>query len=393
MENLLHLRNDAAQLAGQMDQILKAANSEKRDMTADEQERFDKLEADLEKLEARIERAQKNERAAERIKKALSGKPEAETKEQADQREALANYFRTGVLTDTRGLIASDDAKGGYLAPKEFVQEMLSEVTEIAPFRSVARIIQTSARSVQFPKRTATFSAVWVGEQSTRSETEGLRFGLEEIPTHEMSAVVDVSEQMLEDAAFDIEGYIRSEAAEQFAVAEATAFITGNGVAKPWGVTVDTAVTNTNSGSNGDFDADDLIDLLYSLKGAYLNSAAWMFNRATLRKIRKLKSNNEYIWSPLNTYPNNVVRGLAGTILDRPFFIAPEMQSTGTTANVSVIVGDFRRGYLIVDRVAMSMKRDEYTQASAGNIRFWFRKRVGGQIVQGEAIKRLQEST
>lgn len=396
MENLVKLRQDWGALGDQMAGIMNTAKTENREMTSEEQEKFDRIATEADALEDKIVRQEKHEQRAAR----MAAKPNEERKEPAHNgggedpktREAFMTFLRTGQVVE-RGLIASDDTKGGYLAPKEFVNEIIKNETELCPFRRLARVRQTSSKSVQQPKRTAQFAAVWVAEIDERTETDGLRFGLEEIVAHEMSAVVKVSEQDLEDSAANLEQIITDEISEQFAVCETTAFITGNGVKKPFGVAVDTAITDTNSGTNGDFDADDLIDLLYGLKGVYLQNATWMFNRPTLRKIRKMKANNEYIWSPGNTYPNNIVNGLAPTILDRPYVIAPEMQSTGSAGNISVICGDIRRGYTIVDRISMSVKRDPFTEAKFGNIVFWARKRVGGQVVLGEAIRRLKEST
>lgn len=386
MENILHLRKDHAALCEQMAAILKAANDEKRSMTSEEEERFDNIASDADNIAARIERTEKYNRH----QGVLASGYEKKVEPQTEARAAWQRYLIDGVVE--RGLIKGDDAKGGFLAPKEFVQEMIEGITEWSPIRRLARVIQTSFTSVMMPKRTGQFAAVWTSEAGTRSETTGLTFGMEELPTHEFYALVDVSQQLLEDSVFNVEAYLRKEMMEQFAVAEAAAFMTGTGVGKPWGVVSDTAITDTNSGSNGDFDADDLIDLLYSLKQGYVNNATWMFNYTTLRKIRKLKSNNEYIWSPAATYPNNIVNGLAGTILGQPFLLAPEMANTGTTGNVSVICGDFRSGYLIVDRVQMQIMRDPYTQSTSGNIRFIARKRVGGQVVLAEAINRLKES-
>lgn len=381
----------------QLDRLEKSGKPESLDLDPTEKDQYEKRAADIDAaekelsaLEAFESRKAKATEREERVRRTPVEKPEHATDPALKGDGSFERFIRTG---EARGLQLGDDKKGGYLAPKEFVQEIIKDETEIAPFRQVARTISTTRQSVQIPRRTASFGAVWTGEQTARTETDGLRYGLHEINTHELVAIVDVTNWMLEDSAFDIEAQIRMEIAEQFGVAEATSFITGNNIAKPWGVTVDTAITDTNSGSNGDFDADDLIDLVYGLKGVYQANSLWMFNRTTLRKIRKLKSNNEYLWAPSDSTPNTLVRGLAPTILGRPYAIAPEMSSTGTTGNISVIVGDFRRGYAIVDHVNMQILRDPYTQASTGNVRFWARRRVGGQVILGEAIRRMKEST
>jgi HK97 family phage major capsid protein len=388
MTNVLHLRQEWSQLGDQMKGILAAADAQKRDMTSEEQEKFDRLAADADALYEKIERFEKHEKR----QALMDGKKDAGREEKGEDegtRAAFLEWMRTGI--ETRELKASDDSSGGLLVPDEQSNEILKSVIEFCPFRSLARVTNISGESYKHPKRTGTFGAQWVGETTERTETDGLAYGIEEIFAHELHAMVPVSRQVLEDSAVDLEAEINMEAADQFGVAEAAAFITGNGVKKPMGVAVDPTAANVNSGTNGDFDGDDLIDLLYGLKGSYAANATWLFNRATLRKIRKLKANNEYIWSPA-TDANSIVAGLPGTILGRPFLIAPEMADTGTTGAISVIVGDFRRGYRIVDRVTMGVTRDPFTAANRAMIRFWFYRRVGGSVVMGEAIRRLREA-
>ena len=379
----------------QLDRLEAAGTPEKLDLDPTEKEQYEKRAADIEKTENEItatekyeQRQQLSREREERMRKTPVTVP-ARTADPTPIDEAFKRYLLTG---EQRGLQVGDDSKGGYLATKEFENVILKTETEMAPFRALARVRTTSKKSLQTPRRTGQFAAVWATELSTRSETAGLTYGLHDTPNHELVARVDITNDMLEDSDFNIESEIQMETAEQFAVAETIGFITGSGNGRPWGVTIDTSITNTLSGSNGDFDGDDLIDLLYSLKGVYQNNATWGFNRTTMRKIRKLKANNEYIWAPTDTYPNNITQGAAGTLLGRPYMIFPEMQSTGTTGNVSVIVGDFRRGYTIVDRLGLQVLRDPYTAAETGQVRFWARRRVGGQVMMAEAINRLQES-
>ncbi len=397
-ELLAMLDNLAMEERAQLTRLESAGTPEKLDLDPTEKEQYEKRARDIEKIETDIDAATKFEtrQAAakareERIKSTPTSDPvKQETPEKTGQASAFRNFILRG---ETRGLQVGDNDTGGYLADKEFVNEIIKNETEFAPFRGLATVRATRKQSIQIPRRTAQFAAAWASELSTRSETDGLRYGLHDVPTHELVAVVDVTNFMLEDTEFNIENEIQMEIAEQFAVGEASAFITGNGVGKPWGVVTDTSGTDVNSGSNGDFDADDLIDLLYGLKGVYQANATFGFNRTTMRKIRKLKANSEYVWAPTDTYPNNITRGVGPTILGRPYAIFPEMDNTGTTGNYSVVCGDFRRGYIVVDHVDLQVLRDPYTQAGSGIVRFWARRRVGGQVRVGEAIRRLKESS
>jgi HK97 family phage major capsid protein len=297
------------------------------------------------------------------------------------------------VNAEWKSLSVTADTAGGYLAPREFVQEIIKAEVLMSPVRSLARVRQTGMRSVQVPKRTGTFAAQWVAEQGTKSETTGLTYGLEEIPTHELYALVDISNQMLEDSAFDMQAEIVMEASEQFAVAEGAAFVSGTGVGKAEGFTSTAAgLSSSNSGSattiaDADGQANGLLSAKYAIKTAYARNATWGLNRTTLGSVRKLKdSQKNYIWLP------GIQNGAPNTIDGDPYAELPDMPNEGA-GTFPIVYGDFRRAYTWVDRISMEMLRDPYTQATSGNIRFIVRKRVGGQVVLSEALQLVKCST
>lgn len=305
--------------------------------------------------------------------------------------------------SERKTMIVGDDTTGGFLAPVEIVNEIIKGVVLYSPIRTVANVRQTSFNSVKVPKRTQTSSAVWVGEVDTRTETQNVKFGKEEIATREMSAMADISRQDLEDVAVSLDQLVLDDFSEQFGVTEGTAFVTGDGVdGKPEGITtasdqgylggngIQTVVTGTSVTIIG----DDLIELFYTLKDNYARTATWLMKRGTVKVVRKLKetSTDNYLWQP----------GLASvappTILDRPYLETVDLAgpTSGTTFNAGdlpIAFGDFKRGYWIVDRLSIQTIRDPYTQAGNGYIRFWARKRVGGQVVLPEAIKLLRVSS
>lgn len=303
-----------------------------------------------------------------------------------DQQKALAD-----VAAEYKAMSVSQDTTGGYLAPAEYVRDIIKGVTEISPVRTLARVRQTAAKSVMIPKRTGQFAAQWVAEQGTKSETDGLRYGMWEIPTHELYALIDISNQNLEDSAFNLESEITFEATEQFAVAEGAAFVTGNGVGKPEGFLSASGVSGNNSGTaatiaDADGQANGLLTLKYGLKTAYARNAVWALNRTTLGSVRKLKdADKNYIWMP-------GIGGQPNTIDGDPYVEVPDMPSEGA-GTTPIAYGDFARAYTLVDRIAMEMLRDPYTQATAGNVRFIFRRRLGGQVVLAEAIRKLTCAT
>ena len=296
-----------------------------------------------------------------------------------DEQKAIAS-----VNAEYKSLNVTTDASGGYLAPLDFVREITKGVTELSPVRSIVRVRQTASKTIQLPKRTGQFAAQWVAEQGTRSETTGLAYGLDELALPELYALIDISNQMLEDPAFDMEAEIRMEAEEQFAVAEGTAIVSGNGTGKPEGFMANASVGFTVSGDAALVTSDGLLSLFYGIKTAYARNATWAMNRTTLGTVRRLKdTTGQYLWNP------GLASGTPNTINGAPYVELPDMPNVAANA-FPVAFGDFRRGYTMVDRISMEMLRDPYTQATSGNVRFIFRRRLGGKTVLPEAIRKLK---
>ena len=287
---------------------------------------------------------------------------------------------------ELKALTVGTDATAGNLAPAEYVNELIKVITEISPVRSVARIRQTSNKEIEVPSKTATFAAAWTAETASRTETTGYTTSLNTIPTHELYALVDISSALLEDSVFDLEAEMNTEFAEQFAKAEGNAFIAGNGTNKPTGITDGTTVGTTAAAAAAAIATDDLMNLVHDLKSEYARSATFMLNRSTLGEIRKLKDTaGQYIFQTGFSGQS----GLPNTILGHPYVEAVDVADIAANGK-SVIFGDYRRGYMIVDRVALSVLRDPYSQASSGNVRYIARRRVGGEVVLAEAMRILK---
>lgn len=312
---------------------------------------------------------------------------------------AVIHTVANSVLTDEekkslfapaymKALVLGSDVAGGYLAPLEYVNEMIKSVVEFSPVRGLARIRSTGRTGIQIPTRTTTAAATWVAETGTRSETQNPAFGMEEMRSHEMYAMVKVSRQELEDAAFDVEAFLREEFSEQFGLAEGTAFISGNANGKPEGMLANSAVAYVAGGHATEITADGLIALYFEPKEPYINSGTFLMSRPTQRTIRQLKDGNgNYLWSP-----GIKTDARPATILDRPYVTCPDMPSIGADT-FPVIFGDIRRAYMILDRVIMEIMVDIYSSKQSGMVEISARKRVGGQVVLAEAIKKLKIAT
>ena len=378
------------------DQRLEAL--EKGDSTAEIDSQLSQIEAKLNSFEDINQKLVAAEQSQVQVKEQMEKLETAlkrpntgmESKQVDEYMAAFDTYCRKGLegldVMERKALTVSNDSTGGYLAPPEYVRELLKTVTEISPIRSIARIRSTGQRSIQIPKRTGQFAAAWVSESGTRSETTGYQVGLEELPAHEHYALVDISEQDLEDTVFDLEAEMQSEFAEQFAKAEGTAFVTGNGVGKPEGFMENGDVTSINSGSAAAITADSLISLVHNIKSDYGRNGTFVFNRSTLAAVRKLKDTaGQYVFQA----GMDLRGGAMSTILGHPYVEVTDMPDIAANA-FPVAFGDFRRAYMIVDRVALAVLRDPFTQATTGNVRYIARRRVGGQVVQAEAINKLK---
>ena len=404
------MSDDIKQLIGDLNSAFtefKSANDErlerieKSEGTAEIEEKLGKIEKDLDRC-ADIEQNYKQQKAAvdaqeeklASLETALSRPASGvDTKAVDEYVKVFDKCMRKGKEAlepnEVKALTVSNDSTGGYLAPPEYLRELLKTVTEISPIRSIARVRTTAQRSIQVPKRATQFAAAWVAESGTRSETTGYTVGLEEIPAHEMYALVDISEQDLEDTVFDLEAEMQSEFAEQFAKAEGAAHVSGNGVGQPFGFMSNGDVGEVVSGHASTILADGLVSLTGGIKSEYAKNGTFVFNRATLASIRKLKDTaGQYVFQA----GFSLQGGATSTILGYPYVEATDMPSEGSNT-YPVAFGDFNRAYMVVDRVQMAVSRDPFTQATTGNVRYVARRRVGGQVVQAEAIVKQKCST
>jgi HK97 family phage major capsid protein len=357
------------------------------------QDKVDKMSNDIAEL-AEVKQAheiqQKNlEEATAKIEslETVLARPNASASKDVDiQTKAFGEWLRKGEVDEMerKALYESDDTLGGFYAPTEYVADLIKSVTEISPIRSIARVRQTDKRGIEIPKRTGQFSASFVAETSTRSETTGYTTGMMSIDAHEMYGLVDISQAMLEDSAFNLESEMGTEFAEQFAKLEGTSFVSGNGVGKPLGFTDSTAgVSSTNSGSGSALTANGILDLVYAIKSDYLGNARFVMNRTTFAKLLQLEDGEG---QKIFHVGLNLVNGAPSTIAGHPYTLATDMPDIGGSAK-PIAFGDFSKAYTIVDRVNLSVMRDPYSQATSGNIRYVARRRVGGTVVLAEAIR------
>ncbi|MFA5951343.1 MAG: phage major capsid protein [Hyphomicrobium sp.] len=314
---------------------------------------------------------------------------------------AFEGYVRKGDATPLRDLEAKSlsvgsSPDGGYLVPPETERTINAAVKAISPIRSIAAIRQISASVYKKPFQLTDAGTGWVGETAARPETTSPTLAELTFPAMELYAMPAASSTLLDDSAVDIDEWIAEEVRATFAKQEGIAFISGNGTNKPRGFLDYTKVANAAwtwgnmgylaTGVAGALPAsnpgDKLIDLIYAVKSEYRASAAFVFSRSTQALFRKLKDDNgNYLWTP----PTRA--GEQSSLMGFPVVEAEDMPDVATDS-YAMAFGDFRRGYLIVDRVGIRVLRDPYS--SKPYVLFYTTKRVGGGVQDFDAIKLLK---
>ncbi|MGH1418209.1 MAG: phage major capsid protein [Hyphomicrobiaceae bacterium] len=314
---------------------------------------------------------------------------------------AFDNYVRQGETANLRqlegkALSVSSDPDGGYLVPDETETLVNSAVRNISPLRAISGVRQVSGSVYKKPFAITGPDTGWVGEAGARPETTAPTLAELSFPTMELYAMPAATSSLLDDSAVDIDSWLAEEVRAAFAAQEGTAFVTGDGVNKPTGFlsypTVDNAswtwgnVGTLSTGVSGGFAASDagdvLIDLVYAVKSSYRANGTFVMNRATQSDIRKMKdADGNYLWQPA------AQPGEAPTLLGFSVAESEDMPDIGADS-LSLAFGDFRRGYLIVDRVGLRVLRDPYS--AKPYVLFYTTKRVGGGIQDFDAIKLLK---
>lgn len=318
-----------------------------------------------------------------------------------DHKAAFESYMRRGESQalssfEGKGLSVGSDTDGGYVVPEETERAINNAVRDISPIRAIAGVRQVSGSVYKKPFAITGPEAGWVGETDPRPETAGPKLAELAFPTMELYAMPAATQSLLDDAAVDIDQWIAEEVRTTFAAQEGAAFVAGDGVKKPKGFlsypTVDNASwswgnigtisTGVTAGFPETAPADKLIDLVYSVKGEYRASGHFVMNRATQSVVRKMKdADGSYLWQP------SAKPGEPASLMGFPVAESEDMPNIGPDS-CAIAFGDFRRGYLIVDRVGIRVLRDPFS--AKPYVLFYTTKRVGGGVQDFEAIKLLK---
>lgn len=277
--------------------------------------------------------------------------------------------------------------------PVELEREIGRRLAAISPVRALATVREISASVYKKPFMITGPASGWIGETAERVQTTTPTLDALSFPAMELYAMPAATATLLDDAAVDIDEWIASEVELTFAMQEGTAFVAGDGSSKPKGFLSYDTVANASwawgklgtvaSGGAAGFAAahpsDALVDLIYALKAGYRQNAAFVMNRKTQAAIRKFKdAGGGYLWQP------PAQPGGRASLMTFPVVESEDMPDLAADA-LPVAFGDFRRGYLIVDRTGVRVLRDPYS--AKPYVLFYTTKRVGGGVQDFDAIK------
>ncbi|MDO5604290.1 MAG: phage major capsid protein [Paracoccus sp. (in: a-proteobacteria)] len=348
------------------------------------------------KLDAQDDRMSMFERkTALRARSPLS----AEANPEAPHQKAFSAYLRSGDDSGLRGLAVEEKAMttasdGGFLVAPQMSEQVRVSLSNAASIRALANVVTVESGSYEILVERDELASAWTDEDEA---TDTAPAGVERvtIQLHELSAMPKASQRLLDDSAFDIEGWLAGRIAERFMRAEAEAFLSGDGLAKPNGI-LNNLFDETGAGAidvigelatgvAGSFGADAsdaLIDLVYALPAQHRANATFVMSSKTAAVVRKLKDGDgRFIWA------DSLAAGEPARLLGYPVVLAEEMPEIADDAR-AILFGDFKAAYTIVERPELRVLRDPFS--AKPHVLFYATKRVGGGLVDGRALKALR---
>ena len=365
-------------------------------MDALQKNTVDKITEDLASLSKAHEELAKK---TGRLSVGSVGADDTEAKEHKAAFDSFARKGRTEALEalHQKAMVASTPSDGGFLVPVELNRDVLTRMLELSDFRAVASVRTVGSSKYERLVNWKGTAYAWHGEETSRAETASPSFKSFAPPMGSIEAEPRATQEMLDDAFFNVEQFLAGEIAQAFAVGEGAAFISGDGVNKPRGLLTYSPVSTADSsraygslqyvatGQASDWAASNPADILttvaYTLKSNFRARARYMMNRDILKEVMLFKdSTGNRLWQP------SLQAGQPSTVNGYPVVESPDMPSKASNAYI-IAFGDFS-AYEIIDRIGITMLRDPYT--ARPYVKFATRKRVGGGLADSEAVKLIK---
>lgn len=296
---------------------------------------------------------------------------------------------------DIKALSVNINQDGGFVVPATLGGVVNARVFETSPIRQLANVVQISGAEYEVVLDNDEASSGWVSETASRPATNTPTLDKRIIPTHELYAMPTATQKLLDDAAVDMEAWLAGKVADKFARDEATAFVSGNGVGKPTGILAYTTTSTSynprnvqviNSGTQGAFTYAGIANVQNALKEPYQANATFLVKRSSFGSILNIKTGISGDNRPIFNMMYDKNAGIAFSIMGRPVMFADDVPAVANDVN-AMIYGDIRSAYTVVDRIGLRVLRDPYS--AKPYVQFYTTKRVGGDVVNAEAVKIL----
>ena len=391
MSNILELREKRAKVWDEAKSFLDGKRSGGV-LSAEDTATYEKMETEVVNLGKEIDRLERqmaiDAELAKPTNAPITNRP---TSGQSVQKSGRAtDEYKASFWNAIRGKRTADvmnalhigtDSDGGYLVPDEFERTLIDALNDENIVRQLANVITTSSGERKIPVVATHGTAAWVEEEGAIPDSDDT-FGVVNLGAYKLATTLKVSDELLNDSAFNLEAYIAREFARRIGRAEEQAFLVGNGTGKPTGL-FSTAQVGVTAASPTAITLDEVLDLYHSLREPYRRNAVFVTNDATVKAIRKLKdTSGQYLWAP------SIKEGTPDTILNRPIKTSSFVPALAAGAK-AIAFGDFSY-YWVADRQGRVFKRLNELYAATGQVGFVASQRVDGKLVLAEAVKILQ---
>ena len=391
-QTVTELKQLRAKLIKEMREILDVASAEGRSLSAEETQKYDRIEADVDGYTATVDRQEKQARAESSIKDAVGeARSSSKTMSRVDRtdsdeyRKVFDKYMRYGnnalVGEEARTLTEGTDSEGGYLTETILERRLVETLADANIMRQISTVLNTTSdRTISVVDTVG--EAAWLAESGTYLPVDTV-FSQTSLGAFKASTLMLISEELLQDSVFNLTNFVSQIFGRRLGELEEAAMADSSGSGRPTGATQG-ASAGTTLATLDTVTANDVINLHYSLKRQYRRNASFLFNDSTIRDIRKLQSTgNEYLWQP------SLQAGEPDRVLGSPVYSSYDMPAIDSGVGSKCgLYGDFKMGYYIADRGGTSFQRlNELYAVSAGAVGFRAYRRVDGKVVLPEAIK------
>lgn len=349
--------------------------------------KVDKINADIDRLQSAVDDANMRLESAH-----TAGGPGGDTVQDREYTDAFRAHFRKGTVQ--AALNKGEDDEGGYLAPVEWDRTITDRLVVLSDMRELATVQQVSGAGLTKLFNMGGTASGWVGETAARPETATAEFASLAFGWGEIYANPAATQQILDDAAINLESWLAGEVETEFAKQEGAAFFAGDGSNKPFGILTYVtgeanaakhpfgAIKAVNSGAAAGITSDGVLDLIYDLPSAFTANAQFTMNRKTQGAVRKLKDGQDnYLWQP------SYVAGQPATLAGFPVKEVAAIPDVAANS-IAALFGDFKQTYTVFDRVGVRVLRDPYTKKPY--VLFYTTKRVGGGVHNPEPMRALK---